>query len=92
MTEEKGYWVYILLCADSTLYTGMAADVSRREKQHNEGKGAKYTRSRLPVRVVYTEFCTSRSAALRREAAIKKLKREDKLRLIEQAGLSSKDI
>ena len=75
-------WVYMLRCGDGTLYTGMAADVDKRAEVHNAGKGAKYTRSRLPVAVVYREQCQDRSAALKREAAIKKLTRRDKLALI----------
>ena len=78
------YWVYILRCGDGTLYTGTAADVDRRVKTHNSGRGAKYTRSRLPVEAVYREAVSDKSAALRREAAIKKLRRAEKLALIEK--------
>ena len=78
------YWVYILRCADGTLYTGTAADVDRRAAVHNRGKGAKYTRSRLPVEVVYRESCPHKGAALSREYAIKQLSRRDKLALISQ--------
>ncbi len=77
-----GYWVYILRCADGSLYTGTAADVDKRAAVHNRGKGAKYTRSRLPVEVVYREGCPDKGAALRREYAIKQLRRQDKLALI----------
>lgn len=77
-----GYWVYILRCADGTLYTGSTDDVDRRAAAHNRGKGAKYTRGRGPVEVVYREECPDKSAALRREAAIKRLRRSEKLRLI----------
>ena len=80
---EADYWVYILRCGDGTLYTGSTTDVDRRAGVHNSGRGAKYTKSRLPVTVVYRERCGDRSAALRREAAIKKLSRGEKLRLIE---------
>ena len=80
-----GYSVYILRCSDGTLYTGSAADVLHRLAVHQSGKGAKYTRSRLPVELVYREAAESRSAALRREAAIKKMSREKKLELIEGA-------
>lgn len=83
MAEEHGWWVYILRCADGTLYTGMAADVERRMRIHSAGRGAKYTRSRLPVELVYREACASRSEALRREAAIKGLRRAEKLALID---------
>ena len=78
----KTYWVYILRCGDGTLYTGTAADIERRCAVHNAGKGAKYTRSRLPVAVVYREEVESLGAALRREAEIKKLSRAQKLALI----------
>lgn len=80
-----GYGVYILRCSDGTLYTGSAADVSHRFAVHQSGKGAKYTRSRLPVELVYREAAESRSAALRREAAIKKMSRKQKLELIAEA-------
>lgn len=78
------WWVYMLRCGDGTLYTGMAADVERRAAVHNAGKGAKYTRSRLPVEVVYREEMEDRSSALRREAAIKTLSRREKLALIQE--------
>ena len=76
-------YIYILRCADGTLYTGSTTDLSRRLAAHNAGKGAKYTRSRRPVVMVYHEELESWSAALRREAAIKKLTRKEKLGLIE---------
>lgn len=76
------YWVYILRCGDGTLYTGIAKDVDARAAQHNRGEGAKYTRSRRPVTVCYRERLENRSAALRREAAIKRLSRAEKLALI----------
>ena len=78
------YYVYILQCADGTLYTGSTNDPQRRLKVHNSGKGAKYTRSRLPVKLVYQEEQENWSAALRREAAIKKLSRAQKKTLIAQ--------
>ena len=80
----KNWYVYILRCADDTLYTGSTDDVPRRLAVHNSGKGAKYTRGRLPVEVVYSEGCESCSAALKREYAIKQLTRIQKLELIEQ--------
>ena len=76
------YWVYIVRCADGSLYTGMAADVDKRIATHNAGAGAKYTRGRLPVEEVYREECPTRSDALKREAAIKKLSRKSKLNVI----------
>lgn len=77
------YWVYILRCGDGTLYTGIARDVERRVQAHNAGRGAKYTRSRRPVEPVYRERAEDRSAALRREAAIKAMTRREKLTLIQ---------
>ena len=83
MTKATAYWVYILRCADASLYTGIATDVERRAAEHNSGTGAKYTRSRRPVTVVYREVCADKSAALKREAAIKRLTRTEKLALIQ---------
>lgn len=73
---------YILRCADGTLYTGVAVDVEKRAAAHNAGKGAKYTRARLPVEVIHSEECAGRSEALKREAQIKKLSRAEKLALV----------
>jgi predicted GIY-YIG superfamily endonuclease len=78
--------VYILQCADGTLYTGVATDVAARVATHNAGKGAKYTRGRLPVVLAYQERVGERGAALRRELAIKRLRAEDKRRLIARSG------
>ena len=83
---EKRWFVYILQCADGTFYTGMTDDVIRREAAHNSGKGAKYTRGRTPVQVVYSEECESYSAALKREYAIKKLRRQEKMELLQKAN------
>lgn len=80
----KSWYVYILQCKDGTLYTGSTDDVQRRLAVHNSGKGAKYTRGRLPVEVVYAEVCESYSAALKREYAVKQLTRIQKLEMIEQ--------
>ncbi len=76
------YFCYILECADGTLYTGWSTDPHRRLKQHNAGRGARYTRARRPVKLVYTEVQPDRSSAMKREAAIKKLSREKKQVLI----------
>lgn len=76
------YRVYILLCADDTLYTGITTNLSQRIEIHNSGKGAKYTRGRLPAQLVYQEECPDKSAALRRELEIKRLSRREKLQLI----------
>lgn len=79
------YWVYILRCKDDTLYTGITTDTERRLREHNSGTGAKYTSSRAPLTLVYREAQPDRSAALRREVAIKRMKREAKLQLIASA-------
>ncbi|MCD8008871.1 MAG: GIY-YIG nuclease family protein [Clostridiales bacterium] len=81
--EPHSWWVYMVRCGDGTLYTGIAADVDRRAEVHNRGQGAKYTRSRLPVQVVYREEQPSKGEALRREKAIKRLTRREKLKLID---------
>lgn len=79
---EKGWHVYIVRCRDGTLYTGIAIDVSKRLEAHRSGVGAKYTRSRLPISLVYEEHQPDRSSALRREAALRLMGREAKLALI----------
>ncbi len=77
------YFVYILKCADNTLYTGITVDVMRRVKEHNLSKlGAKYTRARRPVKLVYSKKYKSRSLATKAESQIKNLTREEKLKLI----------
>lgn len=76
--------VYMLRCRDGTLYTGSTNDLTRRLAAHNAGTGAKYTRSRLPVTLAYTEPCADRSTALRREYALKQLTRAEKEALIRQ--------
>ena len=75
-------YTYILKCSDGTLYTGWTTDVYKRLLTHNEAKGAKYTRARLPVQLVYWEESPSRSEAQIREQSIKKLKRSEKEKLI----------
>lgn len=77
-----GYWVYMVFCADESLYTGFTDDVARRVAAHNAGKGAKYTRSRLPVRLAYQEEHETRQAAMSREWHLKRLTRAQKLNLI----------
>ncbi len=81
---EDSWFVYLLRCADDSLYTGITNDVDRRCQQHNAGTGARYTRSRLPVELVYRESQTSRSLALKRELAIKRLTRPKKEALIRE--------
>jgi putative endonuclease len=74
---------YLLECADGSYYTGWSTDPQRRERQHNNGHGARYTRSRRPVRLVYVEAQPDRSAAMRRERALKTLGRERKRALLD---------
>jgi putative endonuclease len=83
--SQTPWHVYIVRCADASLYTGIAKDLTARVSEHNAGGGAKYTRSRLPVELVYNEEACDRSAALRREAAIKRLSTEKKRELITRA-------
>jgi putative endonuclease len=84
MSDEAGavHWiVYMLECADTTLYTGITNDLDRRIAEHAAGKGARYTKGRGPFRLVYRESCQNRAEASRRETAIKLLSRAKKLRL-----------
>lgn len=81
---DKKNYTYILKCADGTLYCGWTNDLEKRLKSHNDGKGAKYTRSRLPVTLVYYEEFDSPVEAQKREYRIKKLTRQEKLKLIEK--------
>ena len=76
------WYVYLLRCADDTVYAGCTTDPQRRLDQHNTGRGAKYTRARRPVTLVYLEQAENHSQALRREAALKRLSRKEKLALI----------
>ncbi|MDU5108970.1 MAG: GIY-YIG nuclease family protein [Clostridium sp.] len=75
-------YVYILKCSDNTLYTGWTTSLEKRLKAHNSGKGAKYTKPRLPVEIVYFEEFQDKKEAMKREYAIKQLSREEKLNLI----------
>ena len=81
---EKYWYVYILKCGDGTLYTGITDDVSARLQAHREGKGAKYTRGRGPLELVYQEEAENHSAAAKREWQIKQLKKQEKLLLCQQ--------
>lgn len=76
------WWLYILRCGDGSLYTGITMDVQARLEQHRSGKGAKYTRGRGPLELVYTEECEDHSTALKRELQIKSLTRQQKTELI----------
>ncbi len=82
-----GYYVYILRCGDESLYTGWTTEPERRVRVHNSGKGAKYTRSRLPVELVYCETVENKSEALKREAAIRRLSRGGKLKLLDEMNV-----
>lgn len=76
------WFIYILQCADKSLYTGITNDLEKRLVAHNDGKGAKYTKVRLPVKIVYQKKVKTRSEALIEEAVMKKLTRQEKLNLI----------
>lgn len=75
-------YTYILKCRDGSLYTGWTTDLERRLKEHNSGKGAKYTKSRRPVMLAYYETFDTKEEAMKRECAIKRLRRKDKLKLL----------
>ena len=81
---DKKHYVYILKCADGRFYSGYTTDPERRTKAHNSGKGAKYTRARRPVELIYTEAYGSKSEAESREYAIKQLTRREKEQLINE--------
>jgi putative endonuclease len=83
--------VYIILCSDDSLYTGITTDMERRFRQHAEGRGAKYFRGRSPKQTVYLEQGLSRSSAASREARIKAMPRVEKLNLIQTTGLSGQE-
>lgn len=84
------HFAYLLQCADGTLYGGYTTDLQKRLAAHNSGKGAKYTRSRLPVELVYWEECPTKEAAMSREWQLKHLTREKKLELIAQKAAEQK--
>ncbi len=77
------HYVYLLQCADGTIYSGYTTDLLRRTAAHNKGTGAKYTRARRPVVLVYHECFDTKNEAMRREAALKKLSHKEKVKLIE---------
>lgn len=79
---DNNFFVYVLKCSDNTLYTGYTNNLEKRLKVHNSGKASKYTRGRLPVEYVYNEAFEYKSEAMSREAEIKKLSKEQKLKLI----------
>ena len=89
--DQRDHYVYILRCDDDTLYTGYTTDPERRLREHNAGEGAKYTRGRTPVDLVYLERHDSQSAAMSREYEIKELRRDEKTRLIEDKPTEQAD-
>ena len=93
MNESSQWCVYMIRCSDASLYTGVTTDIVRRFKEHKDGKmGAKYTRAKIPLHVVYEEACASRSEAQVREAQIKKLSKEEKESLIPKPLKKAKKI
>ena len=80
--QTNQWFVYIIECCDNTLYTGITNNLDNRIKTHNQGKGAKYTRARRPVTLKYYEIASDKSSASKREIAIKKLSRNQKIKLI----------
>ena len=82
--DEYMNYTYILKCRDNSLYTGWTNDIDKRIKAHNDGKGAKYTKTRRPVELVYFESFETKQGAMRREWEIKQLSRKDKLKLIKE--------
>ena len=89
--SPRAKWcVYLLRCGDGTLYAGATNDLLRRLAAHARGAGARYTRARLPVELVWTARAAGRSAALRREAALKQLSRAEKLELVVRGGRASR--
>jgi putative endonuclease len=84
MRNHNGWYLYIIRCADNSLYTGITTDVSRRVNEHNLKKGGNYTRTRTPVKLIYQESHPNRSSALKRENQIKKWSRAKKLAFIKE--------
>jgi predicted GIY-YIG superfamily endonuclease len=87
----KRYFVYMLRCGKGALYTGYTGNLKRRLREHEEGRASRFTRARLPVRLVYSEKQNSVKAAMRRERSIKAMTREKKLALISKKVIGSKD-
>lgn len=82
--KREKWFVYMIRCCDLSLYTGIAKDIEKRFKKHSEGKGARYTRSRRPLEIVYRETCRSRTEALVRECAVKAMPKPKKITLVEK--------
>ena len=91
MARALGWTVYVLRCHTGDLYTGCTTDLERRVREHNSGAGGKFTRSRRPVTVAYKEESKNRSEALRREHAIKKMRRKEKLALVAQTAFAARE-
>src|SRR5579862_9551837 len=91
-SPSDSWFVYMLRCADGSLYTGIAKDIARRCQQHNAGTASRYTRSRLPVELIYHEAHADQSSALKREAAIKAMDRREKLAMTKQGKKPAKGI
>ena len=83
---ERPWYLYILRCGDDTLYTGITTDVENRLEAHRSGKGAKYTRGRGPLELIYREVCADHSAALKRELEVKAMSRTEKLQMVAFTG------
>jgi putative endonuclease len=86
VVDVSRWFVYMVRCADRSLYTGSTTDAGKRVAEHNDGRGAKYTRARTPVRLVYVEPAADKSAAMRREREIKRLPAAAKRRLVREGG------
>ncbi len=88
--RRSRWWVYLLRCRDGSLYAGATNDRARRVEAHASGRGSRYTRSRLPVALVHSERTADRSTALRREAALKRLTRAEKLELVARSARTTR--
>lgn len=88
--ERNKHFLYVLECSDATYYTGYTTNLERRIKQHNDGKGAKYTRGRVPVKCIYSEEFPSKSEALKAEYSFKQLNRENKERYMREGKTNDK--
>jgi predicted GIY-YIG superfamily endonuclease len=84
--KTSAWLLYALKCRDGSLYTGITTDLARRVRQHNDGTASRYTRSRLPVKLIFSEPCRGRSQALKREYAMKQLSRKEKIAYIRDNG------
>jgi putative endonuclease len=88
--ENSKHYLYVLECSDASFYAGYTTDIERRVKQHNDGKGAKYTRARAPVKCVYFEEYSTKSEAMRAEYAFKQLTRANKERYMREGKINDK--